>query len=318
MEYLVITTSSSGSGVARRRPRNTSGLQGWVAGVDFSYPVTKYPPMAWVLLEPTRDLNFVMSATTDPVYLATIAQYKLSIQAGRPAPSLRLLVGHSNLLGTLAPGLLDLWSLDPSQLQPEKQGDDAGTAGSKFTEKFTECSGGGNLDWDSSSDSDDDSAYSSDESYDGTEDDDNSQHAETDNDATELSLLDDHLAQLRRRLASRASAASTGSWLTAEFWRRRSEEKLSMQAPVVVSSENAMAETSTAPSAPIASPSCSPPSSPCFCLPPRNPGRVAEPGVLVSDQASFDASRPGEDTSRGGQEVFQQHQARVLCCCRPS
>jgi len=170
----------------------------------------------------------------------------------------------------------------PPQPEPEDQSDGAGAAGSKFTEMFAGCSDGGNLDWDSSSDSDedsdDDSAYSSDESDDGAKYD-NSQHAETGDDVVELSLLEDHLAQLRRRLASRADAASTGSWLTAELGRRHTEVELSMQAPGVVPSEKTMAETSTAPSAEES----------------REGGRAGRPGP----RPSFHASRPGEDTSRG-------------------
>lgn len=174
----------------------------------------------------------------------------------------------------------------PPQTEPDHQSEGAGAARSKFTETFTECSNGGNLSWDSSSDSDDDSACSSDESNDGAEYD-NGQNAETGDDMTELSLLEDHVAQLRRRLASRVDAAGTGSWLTAELGRRHTEEELSMeellmQAPVVVSSERAMTGTSTAPSALIAS---------------------------IPDQASIPAG-PAKTHPVGGHEVVQQHQAR--------
>jgi len=221
-----------------------------------------------------------MSATIDCVYLAAIAQYKLSAQTAYPAPSLRLLVGHSNLLGTLVPELVDLgvWSLEtPPQPKPEEQSDSP--AKSKLAGDFGECSDGGNFDW-NSSDSDDDSTSSSDWSDDEPEDD-NSQRvetknassqpriADTDDGVTELSLLKDHLAHLRF-LASQIGADS--SWLTAELEGRHTDDEPSIQAPVAVSSEKAMAEISRDPSAFHPG---------RFCLPPRNSARLAEPGVPV-------------------------------------
>lgn len=196
-----------------------------------------------------------MPAPFDCVYLAAIAQYKLSAQTGRPAPSLRLLVGHSNLLGTLMQELVDsgVWrGLEaPPLSKPEAQSDSS--AKSKFTEGFDECCEGGSLDWDSS-DSDGDSTSSSDWSDNEPDDDNHHQPriSETDDGGRELSLLGDHLSQLC--FLTSQTGADSSWWPMADLGGRHTDDEPSTQAPVVVSSENAMAEisrsTSSSPSHP--------------------------------------------------------------------
>ena len=202
-----------------------------------------------------------MPAPFDCTYLAAIAQYKLSAQTGRPAPSLRLLVGHSNLLGTLAQELVGsgVWGSPeaPPLSKPEAQSDSS--AKSKFAEDFGECCEVGNLDW-SSSDSDEDSTSSSDWSDNGPEDDNHYQPriAETDDGVRGPSLLEDHLSLLRF-LASQTGADSS-SWSISDLGGRHADDEPSTQALVVFSSEKAMAGISrSTSSSPIPSGTLLPP-----------------------------------------------------------
>jgi len=224
-----------------------------------------------------------MPTPFDCMYLAAIAQYKLSAQRGRPAPSLRLLVGHSNLLDALVHEFVDsgAWaSLEaPPLSKPVVQSDSS--AQSKFAEDFDEHCEGGNSDWGSSDSDDDDSTSSSDWGDEGWEDDNYQQQrmAETDNGVRPLSLLEDHLSQLCF-LASQTGADGSSNWSMEDLGARDIDDEPSTQAPVVVSSEKAMAEMSRLPPSPTSHPGL-------FHSPPRNPVRLAKPARLIPARASL-------------------------------
>ncbi|KAK1751956.1 hypothetical protein QBC47DRAFT_63209 [Echria macrotheca] len=240
-----------------------------------------------------------MPAPFDCMYLAAVAQYKFSAQTRRPEPSLRLLVGHFNLLDALSQELVDsgAWaSLEtPPLSKPVAQSDSS--VQSKFAEDFDEHCESGNSGWGTSDLDDDDSTSSSDWSDEGWElEDDNHQQqrkAETDNGVREPSLLEDHLSQLCF-LASQAGADKNNYGLMEDLRGPDIDDELSTQAPVVVSSEKPMAaEMSRLTPSPTSHPGL-------FHPPPRNPVRLAKPARLVPARAPMDLEQQRRQQQQTG------------------